>query len=85
MCPCTHSSRSRTAVTRPIASTDAIVANTIANQRRDGHWAIGTIARPPIEDGICSVPRWESAPYERTDLAAEAQKSTSESLVPKRG
>jgi hypothetical protein len=35
----------------PDRITDATIANTIANQHGDGHWAIGTIARPPIEDG----------------------------------
>jgi hypothetical protein len=35
----------------PDRITDATIANTVANQHGDGHWAIGTIARPPIEDG----------------------------------
>jgi hypothetical protein len=35
----------------PDRTTDAMVAQVIALQCRDGHWAIGTIARPPIEDG----------------------------------
>jgi len=35
----------------PDRITDAIVANAIAIQARDGHWAVGTVARPPIEDG----------------------------------
>jgi ankyrin repeat protein len=35
----------------PDRITDAIVANTIALQASDGHWTMGTTARPPIEDG----------------------------------
>jgi hypothetical protein len=35
----------------PDRFTDAAVANTIANQASDGHWTMGTTARPPIEDG----------------------------------
>jgi ankyrin repeat protein len=35
----------------PDRITDAIVVNTAAQQRTDGRWSIGTVARPPIEDG----------------------------------
>jgi hypothetical protein len=32
-------------------TTDTVVANLMAQQRVDGHWTTGTVARPPIEDG----------------------------------
>jgi Ankyrin repeats (3 copies) len=32
-------------------ATDALVFNSVAQQSRDGHWHVGGIARPPIEDG----------------------------------
>ena len=32
-------------------ATDALVFNIAAQQLRDGHWHVGGIARPPIEDG----------------------------------
>jgi ankyrin repeat protein len=32
-------------------TTDTVVANLIAQQRPDGHWTTGVVARPPIEDG----------------------------------
>jgi len=32
-------------------TTDAMVANTAAQQRADGSWTFGGVARPPIEDG----------------------------------
>src|SRR5207247_9422084 len=32
-------------------TTDAMVAQVIALQHADGRWDIGTVARPPIEDG----------------------------------
>jgi hypothetical protein len=35
----------------PDRATDALVANVSAQQRRDGSWHIGGLARPPIEDG----------------------------------
>jgi hypothetical protein len=35
----------------PDRTTDAIAASLLAQQRADGHWTTGTIARPPIEDG----------------------------------
>src|SRR5438034_5604528 len=36
---------------QPDRSTDAMVFNVVAQQRRDGRWHGGGIARPPIEDG----------------------------------
>ena len=36
---------------KPDRVTDAMVVNFIANQRADGRWSMGGIARPPIEDG----------------------------------
>ena len=36
---------------QPDRATDALIANTSAQQRRDGSWHLGGIARPPIEDG----------------------------------
>ena len=35
----------------PDRATDALVVNVSAQQRRDGSWHIGGLARPPIEDG----------------------------------
>jgi len=35
----------------PDRATDALVVNVSAQQRRDGNWHIGGLARPPIEDG----------------------------------
>jgi ankyrin repeat protein len=35
----------------PDRTTDATVASILAQQRADGSWSIGGIARPPIEDG----------------------------------
>jgi ankyrin repeat protein len=35
----------------PDRTTDAMIANTIANQLSDGRWGLGSIARPPIQDG----------------------------------
>jgi hypothetical protein len=32
-------------------TTDTVVANLMAQQRIDGHWTAGVVARPPIEDG----------------------------------
>ncbi len=32
-------------------TTDAMAASLMAQQRADGHWTTGTVARPPIEDG----------------------------------
>src|SRR6476646_9783074 len=36
---------------QPIRAPDALVVNVSAQQRRDGNWHIGGLARPPIEDG----------------------------------
>jgi ankyrin repeat protein len=36
---------------QPDRNTDAVVASVLAQQRADGSWNIGGIARPPIEDG----------------------------------
>ena len=35
----------------PDRATDALVANTVAQQARGGNWHLGGIPRPPIEDG----------------------------------
>jgi ankyrin repeat protein len=35
----------------PDRSTDAAVANILAQQRADGRWSLNGVARPPIEDG----------------------------------
>ena len=35
----------------PDRNTDAVVASILAQQRADGSWSLGGIARPPIEDG----------------------------------
>lgn len=32
-------------------TTDVVVANLMSQQRADGRWSVGTVARPPIEDG----------------------------------
>ena len=48
LCPCgTGSQRS----TSRIGSTDAVAANLLSQQRADGRWALGGVARPPVEDG----------------------------------
>jgi ankyrin repeat protein len=36
-------------------TTDAIIHNLVAEQRRDGQWHADTIARPPVEDGDISM------------------------------
>ena len=38
----------------PDRSTDAVVANLLSQQRGDGRWALGGVARPPVEDGDVS-------------------------------
>jgi ankyrin repeat protein len=43
-------------------STDVLVLNVVAQQHVDGHWHVGGIARPPIEDGD----------FSRTALAVRA-------------
>jgi ankyrin repeat protein len=35
----------------PDRSTDAVASNLLSQQRADGRWALGGVARPPIEDG----------------------------------
>ena len=48
----------------PDRATDALIVNVSAQQLRDGHWHIGGISRPPIEDGD----------FSRTALAVRALK-----------
>jgi ankyrin repeat protein len=35
----------------PDRTTDGVAVSLMAQQRADGHWSSGTVARPPIEDG----------------------------------